>query len=98
MRFENESVNILTAEFLPDNNKTRGKAPTPRNRMKIFLRYIADLGFQNKVPDELFGVECSSVSKFINCIMDHILETAHNWVYFPNRVQEVNNTKFLWQT
>lgn len=97
MRFETESIDFLATEFLPNNDETRGKALSQRQRMEIFLRYISDPGFQTGVSED-FGVERSTVSKTINYVINHIIEKADNWIHFPNTIMEINNAKMLWQT
>lgn len=97
MRFESESIDFLTNEFLPESEETRGKAISPRMQMEIFLRYVADPGFQSGVAED-FGVERTTVSKTYNKVMDNIVERAHNWIRFPNSVAEINDAKLLWQT
>lgn len=97
MRFESDSINFLTNEFLPESDETRGKALSPRMRMEIFLRYVADPGFQSGVAED-FGIDRTTVSKTYNSVMDCILEKANNWIRFPNSVREMNDAKLLWQT
>lgn len=45
-RFNSENVNFLVAEFLPEYIETRGGAVSNVQKMKSFLRYIGDPGFQ----------------------------------------------------
>ncbi|KAJ8874922.1 hypothetical protein PR048_022812 [Dryococelus australis] len=65
--------------------------------MEIFLRYVADPGFQSGVT-EVFCVERTTVSKTYDVVMDHIFDRALNWIRFLNSVQEMNDSKLLWQT
>lgn len=51
-RFNEENVNILTDIFLTENDETRGKAVSPKQQMQIFLRCLADPGFQISVGQE----------------------------------------------
>ncbi|PSN41235.1 hypothetical protein C0J52_13430 [Blattella germanica] len=48
-----ENVQWLTNHFLNDNNETRGGALTNEQRMKIFLRYLSDPGFQSGVAEDI---------------------------------------------
>ena len=60
-RFNIENiVQWLTNHFLNENNETRGGALTNEQRMKIFLRYLSDPGFQSGVA-EAIGVDQSTV-------------------------------------
>lgn len=45
-RFNSENVDFLVHEFLPDYSETRGGAVSNVEKMKSFLRYIGDPGFQ----------------------------------------------------
>lgn len=52
-RFNRENVQWLTNHFLNENNETRGGALTNEQRMKIFLRYLSDPGFQSGVAEDI---------------------------------------------
>lgn len=45
-RFNSENVDFLVDEFLPEYTETRGGAVSNVQKMKSFLRYIGDPGFQ----------------------------------------------------
>lgn len=45
-RFDSENVDFLVREFLPEYTETRGGAITNKQKVKSFLRYIGDPGFQ----------------------------------------------------
>lgn len=45
-RFEEQNINFLVNEFLPEYQETRGGAVSNQNKMKCFLRYLGDPGFQ----------------------------------------------------
>lgn len=47
MRFESESIDFVTNEFLSE--ETKGKAISPRMQMEIFLHYVGDPRFQRAV-------------------------------------------------
>ncbi|XP_046674568.1 putative nuclease HARBI1 [Homalodisca vitripennis] len=97
LRFEDESINFLTAEFLPESDETRGGALTPRGKMEIFLRAVADPGFQIGVAEDV-GVDRSTVCKTFHYVMDCITDRAHHWIKFPNSVRKINDAQLLWQT
>ncbi|PSN38118.1 hypothetical protein C0J52_14409 [Blattella germanica] len=48
-----ENEQWLTNHFLNENNETRGGALTNEQRMKIFLRYLSDPGFQSGVAEDI---------------------------------------------
>ncbi len=64
-RFEEENVEWLTNYFLEPSTETRGGALTPKNRMKIFLRYVSDPGFQSGVGEDV-GCDQTTVSKVVD--------------------------------
>ena len=45
-RFNREHVNYLANTFLDDYNESRGGALSNVQKMKCFLRYVGDPGFQ----------------------------------------------------
>nr|CAH7714155.1 unnamed protein product [Callosobruchus chinensis] len=64
--------------------------------MKVFLRYIADPGYQNGVG-EIIGIHQSTVSKTIAKVMDKILQKANLWIKFPSSNEEIHEAQRLWQ-
>ena len=52
-RFERENVEWMTELFLGHSEERRGGALTPLQRLKIFLRYAADPGFQTGVATDI---------------------------------------------
>nr|CAH7760669.1 unnamed protein product [Callosobruchus chinensis] len=60
-RFTPESVSWLSEHFLGNGEETRGGALDSRTPMKIFLRYVADPGFQTGVAEDI-GVSQWTVS------------------------------------
>lgn len=94
-RFEERNVQWLANQFLGDNRETRGGALSPEMKMKIFLRYVADPGFQNGIGEEL-GVEQSTVSRTVSSVMSRIVEQAPQWIKFPTNENEVIHAKETW--
>jgi hypothetical protein len=97
LRFENENVDFLAREFLPENGETRGGALSSRKKMEILLRCMADPGFQIGVAEDV-GVERSTVCKTVDYVMDRILLKANDWIKFPSTIEEINTAKAQWQT
>lgn len=54
-RFDSENVDFLVGEFLPEYTETRGGAVSNVQKMKSFLRYIGDPGFQ--VPQSVLFID-----------------------------------------
>lgn len=95
LRFESESVDFLAAEFLNETD-TRGGALSRRKQMEIFLRFVADPGFQSGIAEDV-GVHRSTACKTISYVMDRIIDKSHKWIHFPATAAEVNEAKVLWQ-
>jgi len=64
-RLNSENVDWLAEHFIRDVNETRGGALSARQQIMIFLRYIADPGFQSGVAEDV-GVDQTTVSKAIH--------------------------------
>jgi hypothetical protein len=64
-RFEEANLEWVASHFLGQSEETRGGALSPKQRMQIFLRYIADPGFQIGVGEDL-GVTQSTACKVIH--------------------------------
>lgn len=97
LRFQNESVDFLTNEFLPERDEFRGGALTSRQKMEILLRFVGDPGFQSGIAEDI-GVHRSTVCKTVNFVMDQIIRRANDWIHFPSTAREMNEARVLWQT
>lgn len=96
-RFRKENVRWLAQHFLgEETNETRGGALSNEEKMRIFLRYIGDPGFQAGVAEDT-GVKQSTVSKTIYSVIDAILRKADIWIKFPKTVHEFESAKDEWQ-
>jgi energy-converting hydrogenase Eha subunit A len=73
-----------------------GGALTNEQKMKIFLRYICDPGFQSGVAEDI-GVHQTTVSKVIADIATKIVEKAPLWIKFPSTEEEFEAAKADWQ-
>ncbi|KAJ8944099.1 hypothetical protein NQ314_009555 [Rhamnusium bicolor] len=96
LRFENDSIDFLASQFLPENIDTRGGAISSRQKMEILLRYFGDPGFQSGVAEDM-GVHRSTVTKTVNYVMDCIIARADEWIHFPATPVEMNEAKILWR-
>lgn len=97
LRFEDESIEFITNYFLPEVQDRRGGALSARQKMEIFLRYLADPGFQSGVSLD-FGVSRSTVSKTFSFVLDKINLKAHEWIHFPLTANEIEAEKRKWST
>lgn len=72
-RFTRENVKFLADEFLEENFETRGGALDNVQKMEIFLRYMADPGYQNGVGEDV-GVTQPTVCTTIWFVCQSILK------------------------
>lgn len=95
-RFNEENVHWLANHFIGERNEKRGAALTSDQKMKVFLRYVSDPGYQNSVA-EVIGIKQSTVSKTIADVKNRILTKANVWIKFPTSNEEIREAKQLWQ-
>lgn len=95
-RFSQENVNWLAVHFLPEYEETRGGALTNVEKMKTFLRYISDPGFQTGVGEDI-GVHQSTVSRTVWSVCNNILQKKDYWLQFPITFEALQEAKNLWQ-
>ncbi|XP_046688202.1 putative nuclease HARBI1 [Homalodisca vitripennis] len=95
LRFESESIDFLAAEFLNETD-TRGGGLSPRKQMEVFLRFVADPGFQSGIAEDV-GVHRTTACKTVSYVMDKIIDRANFWIHFPATVEEINEAKIQWQ-
>lgn len=95
-RFQEENVNWMATYFLGENLERRGGALSSNHKMKVFLRYMANPGFQMGVAEEL-GITQSTVSKTISFVMNKIVEKSHLWIKFPSTQPKINEAQQAWQ-
>ena len=87
-RFSEENVEWLAEHFLGEYAETRGAALSNKERMKAFLRYVEDPGFQNGIGEKM-GIHQSSASKVIGDVMQNIIDKAHLWIKSPKSENEM---------
>lgn len=95
-RFQEQNVIWMSNHFLGENEERRGGALTSKTRMQIFLRYMADPGFQSGIGEEM-NIHQSTVSKTIKYVSEKIIQKASLWIQFPSSPQKIRNAKQLWQ-
>lgn len=64
-RFDQKNVEWLANYFLGDSHERRGGALSSYEKMKTFLRYVADPGFQTGVGEDI-GCDQTTVCKIVN--------------------------------
>ncbi|KAG5897320.1 hypothetical protein JTB14_022059 [Gonioctena quinquepunctata] len=75
--------------------ETRGGALNAYTKMKIYLRYMADPGFQIGVAEDI-GVCQATVSNAVRYVCPKIVEKADVWVKFSASFDAINTAKHLW--
>nr|CAH7744593.1 unnamed protein product [Callosobruchus chinensis] len=95
-RFERENVEWMSEYFLGDSGERRGGALTPLQKLKIFLRYVADPGFQTGVATDI-GVRQPTVSNVIAEVIQKIIQKSDYWIHFPSTDEEFEREKVAWQ-
>ena len=63
-----------------------------RKKMRTYLRYVADLGFQNGIGEEM-GIHQGSVFKVNGDVMQEIVDKAHLRIIFPKPEKEMRVTQ-----
>nr|XP_029710214.1 putative nuclease HARBI1 [Aedes albopictus] len=94
-RFTEENVEWLTEEFLASCSETRGGALNRDRKMRTFLRYIGDPGFQVGVG-EVIGIHQTTACKTIWDVCQKITEKADRWIQFPNSIEDMKRAQVLW--
>ncbi|KAK7871143.1 hypothetical protein R5R35_013361 [Gryllus longicercus] len=95
-RFHAENVQWLANYFLGEYNETRGGAVNNETKMRIFLRYLADPGFQIRVAEDI-GVDQSTISKTFSYVLNRIVEKRNEWVKFPTTAMALDSAKMEWK-
>lgn len=94
-RFEEANIQWLANHFLGEEVETRGGALSPVQKMKVFLRFLADPGFQSGIGEEL-GIHQSSVSRTITYVLNCVLDKANTWIKFPDTQESAMQAKEAW--
>lgn len=64
--------------------------------MKIFLRCLANPGFQSGIAEEL-GVHQSTVSKVVTFVTTRVTAKVSSWIKFPHTEQDILQALEDWQ-
>lgn len=86
----------LAEYFLPEYEETHSGALSNLNKMKIFLRYMGDPGFQVGVGEDI-GVDQATVSRTIWFFGQETIKKADVWIKFPQNENQLNAAKQQWQ-
>ncbi|XP_050299639.1 putative nuclease HARBI1 [Anthonomus grandis grandis] len=97
-RFTREHVEWISNHFLgTESGERRGGAINNIDKMKIFLRYVGDPGFQSGVGEDV-GVHQSSVSKVVTEVTEKLIEKCGLWIKFPHTAADIIEAKQKWQS
>ena len=69
---------------------------SPKMKMKIFLRCLANPGFQSGIAEEL-GVHQSTVSKVVTFVTTRVTAKVSSWIKFPHTEQDILQDLEDWQ-
>lgn len=93
-RFTENNVEWLADHFLGEYTETRGKALSSKQRMMVFLRFLADPGYQNGIAEDL-GISRSTVTKTVPFVLEKIVDKSKEWVIFPTG-RGIDEAKVEW--
>ncbi|KAG8314459.1 hypothetical protein J6590_092551 [Homalodisca vitripennis] len=93
-RFNKIYVEWICDNFLGENFERRGGALPNLDRMRTFLRYVGDPGFQSVVAEDV-GIDRTTVTKTISDVMAAILLKKKVWINFLLQGKKWNNKKTI---
>ncbi|XP_055907138.1 putative nuclease HARBI1 [Eupeodes corollae] len=94
-RFTQTQIEALTDYFFQSSDTFRGGRLSNKTRMRVFLRFVADPGFQSGIAED-FGIDQSSVSRIIIEVGEKIVRKKEDWIKFPNTLEQTDAEKVIW--
>lgn len=82
--------------FFEESEETRGGALSNIDKIRLYLRFCADPGFQNGIATDI-GVNQSTVSRTIAEVAKLISAKASEWIKFPKDADEIKDAQMKWQ-
>ncbi|CAH2012606.1 unnamed protein product [Acanthoscelides obtectus] len=95
-RFSKVNVEWISYHFLGEAEEYRGGALSNIERMRFFLRYVGDPGFQIGIG-EAIGVHQSTASRTVSNVITRIVQKSNIWIRFPTTCEDLLNAKDAWQ-
>ncbi|CAH1985524.1 unnamed protein product [Acanthoscelides obtectus] len=95
-RFSKVNVEWISNHFLGETEEYRGGALSNIERMRVFLRYVGDPGFQIGIG-EAIGVHQSTASRTVSNVITRIVRKSSIWIRFPTTCEDLYNAKNEWQ-
>lgn len=96
-RFSDENVTWVSEHFLGVNLENRGGALTTKQKMQVFLRYMADPGYQSGIAQEM-NIHQTTVCKTVDQVANAIIQKSNVWIKFPSSPEQIVEAKNEWQT
>lgn len=95
-RFNETTVDWMASRFLgEETGEKRGGAVTQKQKMEIFLRHLADPGFQSGVGEDK-GFSQPTISRIFHEVVDAIHEKADHHITFPCTLEEMERAHVRW--
>lgn len=94
-RFKNENVERLAEYFLENINETRGGGLSKLEKMRTFLRFVGDPGFQVGIGQDI-GIHQTTVSRTIKQVANAIVSKGNNWIIFPKSGEAIKRAQEKW--
>lgn len=82
--------------FFEESEETLGGALSNIDKIRLYLRFCADPGFQNGIATDI-GVHQSTVSRTIAEVAKLISAKASEWIKFPKDADEIKDAQMKWQ-
>ncbi|CAH1958436.1 unnamed protein product [Acanthoscelides obtectus] len=95
-RFSKVNIEWISNHFLGEIEEYRGGALSNIERMRVFLRYVGDPGFQIGIGEDI-GVHQSTVSRTVTNVITRIVQKSSIWIRFPTSCEDLHNAKSKWQ-
>ncbi|CAH1988821.1 unnamed protein product [Acanthoscelides obtectus] len=95
-RFSKVKISKLNAYFLGETEEYRDGTLSNIERMRVFLRYVSDQGFQIGIGEDI-GVHQSTVSRTVTNVITRIVQNSNIWIRFPTSCEDLHNAKNKWQ-
>ena len=95
-RFTETTVERLSQMFLGENDgESHGGKIPKKKKMEIFLRHLADPGFQLGVAED-HGVSQPTVSRVFAEVLTAIAARKDDFIRFPSNAREMKAAMQLW--
>ncbi|XP_061397459.1 putative nuclease HARBI1, partial [Musca vetustissima] len=94
--FDGSSICWLANYLFEESEERRGGALSNNDKIRLYLRFCADPGFQNGIATDI-GVHQATVSRTIADVAKRISAKASEWIKFPKDAEEIKDSQMKWQ-